>query len=86
MAWILYVLGWWLAVSLWSLAGLMTIFVFDWFTTRRLPFARWRVTMSRDPSSRALFIREVLRLRPIRGHTGRNSEPTREKASTAELF
>ena len=56
MAWILFVLGWWLTVSLGSLAGLLAIFAYDWFTTRRLPFARWRVKVSRDPASRVLFI------------------------------
>jgi hypothetical protein len=78
MAWLGSVLRWWLILSVVSFVGISIVLAWDWFVVTRLPFARWRVRMSRDPASRTLFIREVMRVRRIRARPGQGSAPTRE--------
>lgn len=78
MAWLWFLIRWWLIVSLASVLGISLLVAWDWFVTTRLPFARWRVQMSRDPRSRTLFLREALRVRRIRVEPGQSSGPTRE--------
>ena len=60
------VMRWWLILSLLSIAGLGAIVAWGWLTTRRLPFARWKVTISQSPSRRITLIREIVRIRRIR--------------------
>jgi hypothetical protein len=57
------VMSGWLILSLISLAGLGLMVFWDWFVNRRLPFARWRVTVARDSHSRTSFVREIIRIR-----------------------
>lgn len=78
MAWLGFVIRWWLIVSLASVLGISLIVAWEWFVTTRLPFARWRVRMSRHPTSRTLFIREAMRVRRIRVEPGQSSGPKRE--------
>jgi hypothetical protein len=77
MAWLGLVLGWWLIITLVSLVGICAIVAWEWFIITRLPFARWRVRLSRDLRSRTLLIGEVLRVRRIRVEPGDTSGPTR---------
>ena len=75
MAWLGFVLRWWLIISLVSLVAIVAIAAWERFVMTRLRFDRWRVKVSRDPTSRTRFIREVMRVRRIRVEPGRDSGP-----------